>query len=359
MLEQEEARTKGNKVEGLRQRDLRASSKRWRFLHAYLSIVLVFLASLVFLFAWVRVAKRLGIVGQDVHKRDRPKVPEMAGVVVLPALLLGLALLYVISSDYFFKFGFVVLVAAFGWALGLADDLLDLGAKPKFALSILIGLPIFAFVNPFEHSLLVPFMRPVHVPLAYPLLALALIGGTANSFNSYDVVNGSTTFSAVAISAVMAGLLFFRGALGLATVVGMVAAASLALFLFNAYPAKVFIGDTGSFSLGAAIAAAAIASDQESFLFIAILPMIINAAAKFMSVGKIYEHHKEGVKITYVNEDGKIASFQGNGGISLVRLMVAPEPLSELQVFIGLALAELLSISLALVLVPFFGVPVW
>ncbi|MGC8670321.1 MAG: hypothetical protein ACP5SK_00695 [Thermoprotei archaeon] len=328
-------------------------------MYGYLSLVVVFLVSIILTFVWTALAKRLGVTGRDVHKPGNPEVPEMGGIIILPSLVIGLAALYLIDSHYVVQFGFIVIVAAFAWALGLVDDLAELSAIPKFVLSILIGLPIFLFVNPFSHPLMVPFLKPVRLPLVYPFLALGLIAGTANSFNSYDVVNGSTTFSATIISLAMGGVLFLRGELGLATVVGMVAAVSLTLFIFNAYPAKVFIGDTGSFALGGAIAAAAIASFNESFLFFAILPMIVNAAAKFMSLGKIYEHHKAGVKITRITEDGKIASYEGNGSISLVRLLVAQKPLSEKQVFMGLAVLVTLSTVLALAILPFVGVTLW
>ncbi|MGC8601225.1 MAG: hypothetical protein ACP5LS_02215 [Thermoprotei archaeon] len=314
------------------------------------------MVSLFLIGLWIRIARIAKITGKDVHKSGHPEVPEMGGIIILPSLIVGLVALYLIDSHYVFQFGFIVLAAGLGWALGLVDDLKELSALPKLSLSVIVGLPIFFFVNPFSHPLMVPFLRPVRLPLVYPLLALALIAGTANSFNSYDVVNGSTTFSATLISVSMAAILFLKGELGLATVVAMVAAVSLALFMFNAYPARIFIGDTGSFALGAAIASAAIASYNESFLFIAMLPMIINAAAKFMSVGRIYEHHRTDVRITRVTDDGKIASYEGNGGISLVRLLVAQKPLSEKQVFLGLATLEVLSTAFALVLLPFVGV---
>ncbi|MGC8631152.1 MAG: hypothetical protein ACP5T2_01815 [Thermoprotei archaeon] len=326
-------------------------------MYAYLSVIVVFFASLIGVEIWMRAAKRFGMLGEDVHKRGRPKIPEMGGVVILPSLLAGLLVLYITSARYFFEFGFIVAIAGGAWLLGIIDDVLDLRALPKFSLSLLIGLPIFIFINPFQHPLLVPFMRPVRIPLAYPFLALALIGGAANSLNSYDVVNGSATFSATLIATVIGVVLFLRGDLGLATIVGMIAASSFVLFIFNMYPARLFIGDTGSFSLGAAIAAAAIVSYNESFLFVALLPMIINAAAKFMSVGKIYEHHRQKVRITYVNDQGKIASYPEKGAISLVRLLVVPEPLTEFQVFLGLSLLETIATVFALLLVPFFGVP--
>ncbi len=328
-------------------------------MYAYLSVPAVFLFSLALLALWLPLAKRLGLVGHDVHKPGSPMVPEMGGVVVLPALLLGLALLQAVGSPYAGQFWFLVLVTGIAWLLGLVDDLFDLAAVPKLLSSLLMGIPIFFFFNPFNHALLVPFLLPVRLHWVYPLLALALIAGTANALNSYDVVNGSSSSSSLVIAAALSGLLLLQGKLGLSTLVAMVGAVSLSLFILNAYPSKVFLGDTGSFSLGAALASASIVSGNESFLFIALLPMIVNSAAKFMSARKIYESHRARQKLTFLNSDGKIQSYGSEGGISLLKLLAASCPIGERQAFLEMSALVLVSTLLALATVPALGVPLF
>jgi phospho-N-acetylmuramoyl-pentapeptide-transferase len=132
----------------------------------------------------------------------------------------------------------------------------------------------------------VPFFKRVRVPLgaAFVLFAALVVAATVNAVNFTDGLDGlaaGTSCFALGVFTVIAYLVgrsdfsrylqlpFVPGA-GEAAVVGAATlGATLAFLWFNAYPAEVFMGDTGSLALGGTIAVLALGVKQELLLFVA------------------------------------------------------------------------------------------
>ena len=148
-----------------------------------------------------------------------------------------------------------------GGLIGFADDRskLQVGtrgipARLKFPIQILLAIPIawLATQQGGSHQLFLP-----DIPwLIFPLAVVAIVG-TANAVNLTDGMDGlAGGLSAIAFAAIV---LLLPGALAGEKAVAMTLCGALVGFLiFNRYPARVFMGDTGSLAIGFALAAMAV-----------------------------------------------------------------------------------------------------
>ena len=159
-----------------------------------------------------------------------------------------------------------------GGLIGFADDRskLQVGtrgipARLKFPIQILLAVPVawLATVQGASHQLFLP----VTPWLIFPLAVVAIVG-TANAVNLTDGMDGlAGGLSAIAFAAIV---LLMPGAPAGEKAVAMTLCGALVAFLiFNRYPARVFMGDTGSLAIGFAIAAMAV---QQGLILL--LPLI-------------------------------------------------------------------------------------
>jgi phospho-N-acetylmuramoyl-pentapeptide-transferase len=159
-----------------------------------------------------------------------------------------------------------------GGVVGVADDRSKLmvgtrgiPARLKFPIQVVLALPVafLALQLGGWHQLFLPNSFWVLFPLA--VLAVA---GTANAVNLTDGMDGlAGGLSVIAIGAVV--LLFPRAQAGEKAVALSLCGALVAFVVYNRYPARVFMGDTGALAIGYALAAMAI---QQGLMLL--LPLI-------------------------------------------------------------------------------------
>ena len=148
-----------------------------------------------------------------------------------------------------------------GGLIGFADDRskLQVGtrgipARLKFPIQILLALPIawLAIVQGASHQLWLPLTPWI----VFPLAVLAIVG-TANAVNLTDGMDGlAGGLSAIAFAAIV--LLLPGAPAGEKAVALTLCGALIGFLVFNRYPARVFMGDTGSLAIGFALAAMAV-----------------------------------------------------------------------------------------------------
>ncbi|MEM3019612.1 MAG: hypothetical protein QXO92_05115, partial [Candidatus Bathyarchaeia archaeon] len=127
----------------------------------------------------------------------------------------------------------------------------------------------------------------------------------------------------------------------------------LALFYYNRYPARVFTGDVGSLSLGAAIGAIAILGHMEIVAVVAMMPQIMNAFAILTSVGRLFERKELSERPTKICSDNRIyASTSRKAPVTLARMIVAAKPMEERE--LALEFLKLTSFSSFLALITVF-----
>ncbi|MBN2517862.1 MAG: hypothetical protein JXB14_03375 [Candidatus Altiarchaeota archaeon] len=243
----------------------------------FLSVVVVaFLGTLVSVPVLIRKFKDAKIVGPDVHKPYKPLLPEMGGLGIVAGFVAGVLFAVALAtltksgsaqgpameSDLASIFAAVMAILIIA-IIGMFDDLVRMRQSVKALLPIFASMPLVAIAAGSPYMTL-PFVGSVYLPLIYPLILIPLGFTVASNvtnmlagFNGLEAGMGLVACSALAVVAWRAGSLD-----ALILMLAMVGA--LAAFLvFNWYPAKIFPGDAGTLSIGAAIAAAAIIGNFE------------------------------------------------------------------------------------------------
>ena len=159
-----------------------------------------------------------------------------------------------------------------GGLIGFADDRsklrvgsLGIPARLKLPIQLLLAVPVAAIAM--SQGGAHQFLLPWPVWLLFPS-AVLVIAATANAVNITDGIDGLAGGLAV-IALVALALLLPRAPAGEKAVAMSLAGGLVAFLLYNRYPARVFMGDTGSLALGYALAAMAV---QQGFLIL--LPLL-------------------------------------------------------------------------------------
>lgn len=295
-------------------------------LYVLLTSLAIALASSL-LFSWL--FRRLRHVGVDVHKPCKVEVPESVGISLSLALLASAALLYA-SGEERVALAFSSSVAI-GAAIGLLDDFIVLKAWQKIVLGTLPSLPLLA-LGAYSPSPLVPLDGFARLTIVYPILLPLAFTVATNGLNMFDTHNGSMLSSALIIAVTMAAAGLMMGAAGVAEgryallLSLAIAGASAGALALNLYPARAFNGDVGSFSLGAAIAAAAVLGRVEAVTVLAALPILLNGLLKITSVGF---KERRSFERPVVLERWFIRPKSSEGALSLPVLITSRIPLSE------------------------------
>lgn len=230
----------------------------------------------------VRLGKA-GITGEDFHKRRRPTVPEMGGLGIVVGFAVGI-LVSVAMVSFFHAFPLVdliVLLAVLSTVLlagliGIVDDLLGMRQSLKALLPVFAALPLMA-VRAGHTWMWIPGAGRIDLSIFYPLVIVpAGVTVAANAvnmlagFNGLEVGLGIVAMGSLAVIAAalheVTALLILLSGLG----------ALLGIIYFNWYPAKLFVGDIGTLSIGAVIAAAVIVGNCEVAGLILLIPYAID-----------------------------------------------------------------------------------
>ena len=214
---------------------------------------------------------------------SKANTPTMGGVLIWgTAALLTLSLNLSRSQTWLPVFTLIVC-----GILGAIDDYMNirgyskvkgLNAKTKFLFQFLIaGAGAWWFVDKLDfNSINIPIigafgMDPVWMvgPLVYAVLFVLTVVFISNAVNITDGLDGLAAGTLATAFGSFALISFVQGRIGLAVFCATILGALLAFLWFNIHPARFFMGDTGSLSLGATLAVVAMLTDS---LFI--LPII-------------------------------------------------------------------------------------
>ena len=230
--------------------------------------------------------------GPESHLK-KTGTPTMGGVIFLLGMLIP-ALFQIRESDKVLP----ILILTFGMSLiGFIDDYVKvvlkraMGLKAwqklsfQIVLSVAFGLYLKYFTDA-DLTMKIPFMPGQTLDLgwaAIPFMIFVVIA-TSNGTNLTDGLDGlaSTVTLIVSVFFCIASVMTGAGVEGLAAAFG----AGLAGFLlFNAYPAKVFMGDTGSLALGGYVAGMAYALHMPLIIVIVGIIYVIETVSVILQVG--------------------------------------------------------------------------
>ena len=298
---------------------------------------------------------------KDVNRIGGAMVPRPGGPAMLAGILLAeISLYFLLPPDNAITKGITALAitTSLAFVVGFIDDRRVMGGWFKPLALAVSAIPII-LLGAYEPNLSFPLFGAVKIPALYLGVIIFMIPITGNTVNSIDVMNGIASGFMVIASFSLAVALFVLQNYAVAIMTLPLAFTSLAFYRYHRFPSRIFPGDSGALTLGAAYGTIAIVGHVEVLAAIALLPAIINSFLFLSSVKRIVEH-REIKNPTAHTEDQKItATKESDAPITLVRLLVASKPLTEKAV--GFAIFRLAIFSGALAIITAFmaGVQIW
>ncbi len=217
--------------------------------------------------------------------------PTMGGLMILTSLLLSMLLWMDLANP--FVWACIAVTVGFG-TIGFLDDFDKVTKRSHKGVSgkvrllaefIVAGIASWLIVGEISTNLYVPFFSDRVIPLGpfYYLFAATVIVGMGNAVNLTDGLDGLATMPVVIAAGAFMVICYLVGRVDYSEYLGIphvpyaselalycaaIMGAGLAFLWFNAPPAAVFMGDTGSLALGGALGAVAVASHHEIVLLI-------------------------------------------------------------------------------------------
>jgi len=242
---------------------------------------------------------------------NKQNTPTMGGAVFVISTVIGLLITADISNPYIIA-GFMTII---GFALvGFQDDLgkiltgdnlKGLSSRGKMALLFVIAVAVSSFlilVADFPTTIYLPFMKEPLFDMGYFAILFWVIVflATTNAVNLTDGLDGLATvpsiiaLSSLGIIVYVTGHAIFSDYLLLPNIQGVgevtilattLSGALLGFLWYNGYPAEIFMGDTGSLSIGGVLAYLAIIAKSEALLLLIGLIFVVETISVILQVG--------------------------------------------------------------------------
>lgn len=254
----------------------------WTFTAALISFILSSLigCKLIPYLVKVKCGQTIKEIGPTWHK-NKENTPTMGGIMFIAGSLVALAVTcvcYVFAADDLVlnKLDIARVAAGFGMAvlygvIGFIDDFISITKKRNLGLTptqklilqfVVAGLYLLVLALCGDDTrTLIPFVGSIDLGFFYYIISAVVIVGIVNAVNltdGIDGLNGSVTMFVSAFFMIMAGV---AGFMGMAIMCAAIAGGCLGFLIWNFYPAKAFMGDTGSLFLGGVVCAMAFGLD--------------------------------------------------------------------------------------------------
>ena len=237
--------------------------------------------------------------GPKSHQK-KSGTPTMGGIMIILGIMLGT----LAAAPWTPEVLLAVFIMLGHFVLGFLDDYIKVVKKRNLGLKArqkLAGQILIAVVTMYVATQVLGIDTDIWIPgldenvslgaLYYPLVLFVLVG-TSNAVNLTDGLDGLAAGTVAIAASAFAVVSVLTGHGDLAYLCVAMAAACLAFLRFNAHPAKVFMGDTGSLALGGALAAVGILTHTEillaviGFVFVCEALSVIIQVISFQTTGK-------------------------------------------------------------------------
>ena len=266
-----------------------------------LAMMLGFMSAVILGFIMVPLMKKLHMgqrISSYVGDRHQSKegTPTFGGLIfILPTLIVSLVLLLTHKMDLTEDLKIVLLVFVSHAIIGFIDDYLShkkgknegLTTLQKLFMQLFVALVVFYLYikNGGQTSLIVSTLGiNIEMKWLYGIFILFILVGSSNAVNLTDGLDGlagglsAVSFVAFSLISLMVGYTDMG-------IFSLILTGAIVGFLFyNAYPAKIFMGDTGSLSLGAVMGIIAILTHREVTLLIVAFVFVIETLSVILQV---------------------------------------------------------------------------
>ena len=252
----------------------------------------------------MNVGQRISVFVGDNHKK-KEGTPTMGGLIFIIATFITTFILLVTKKIEFTNNLKIILIVFFGYAfIGFLDDYLSLKhhdnegltAFQKLFLQLIIAVGFFyMYISNGGQTALIVSTLGIHIEMGwlYGIFLLFVLVGSSNAVNLTDGLDGlAGGLSAIAFIAFsLISLVVGYEEIGIFTFV--LTGAVMGFLIYNTYPAKVFMGDTGSLALGAVMGAVAIITHREVTLLVVASVFVIETLSVILQVIWVRLFHKK------------------------------------------------------------------
>ena len=302
---------------------------------AIYSVMISFILGVVFCPMLIPVLRRLKF-GQT-EREDGPEshlkkqgTPTMGGIAILGS--------FAVSSLFFINGnpdGLVVLLVTLGFGLiGFIDDYIKVVKKRSLGLTpiqkivgqfVITGLfTLYIFKSGIGTDILIPFTKGLTIDLGYiyiPFLFIAVIG-TVNGVNLTDGLDGLASGVTLIVSVFFIMVAWASGS-GILPIAGAVSGSLLAFLIFNAYPAKVFMGDTGSLALGGFVAATAFILKMPIFILLVGFIYLVESVSVILQVAYFKKTGKRIFKMAPIHHHFELCGWSETKIVTVFYIVTA------------------------------------
>ena len=259
--------------------------------NVFIIILTTFLTSLILTHLMIKISKNMNIMDipneRSVHKKP---TPLLGGIAIFLSFLFGF-ILFGNQNPLMIS----ILIASFLiLLLGIFDDIKPIKARYKFVIHILVAL-IVVFYGGLKLTHVDIFGLSLNFKWMSPYITILIIVGIINAVNLIDGLDGLCAgISSIYFLTIGVIALILNKFNGLDIILSFIMlGATLGFLVFNSYPARVFMGDTGSLALGAALATIAILTRHEISLILIGGVFVVETLSSLIQIIAIRKFHKK------------------------------------------------------------------
>ncbi|MCD4702847.1 MAG: UDP-N-acetylglucosamine-1-phosphate transferase [Methanosarcinaceae archaeon] len=215
-----------------------------------------------------------GLVGRDYYKKGKVLIPERGGIAILLIALLSFSL-----NSLFFKFtstNYVVLIviALFG-IFGILDDMIDIGRVSKLLIMYYCSYPLIQYAT--HTAVMLPSIGSIELGILYlQFIVPTYVLVASNLVNMHSGYNGlASGLSAIVLVTLLIKSMMIGDVENIIAIVA-ITGALLGYLYYDMYPSKIFWGNVGSLTIGAAIGTIIVIQGFIISGFIMLIPHTIN-----------------------------------------------------------------------------------
>ena len=215
-----------------------------------------------------------GLVGRDYYKKGKVLIPERGGIAILLIALLSFSM-----NSLFFKFtstNYVVLIviALFG-IFGILDDMIDIGRVSKLLIMYYCSYPLIQYAT--HTAVMLPSIGSIELGILYlQFIVPTYVLVASNLVNMHSGYNGlASGLSAIVLVTLLIKSMMIGDVENIIAIVA-ITGALLGYLYYDMYPSKIFWGNVGSLTIGAAIGTIIVIQGFIISGFIMLIPHTIN-----------------------------------------------------------------------------------
>ncbi len=215
-----------------------------------------------------------GLVGRDYYKKGKVLIPERGGIAILLIALLSFSL-----NSLFFKFtttNYVVLIVItlFG-IFGILDDMIDIGRVSKLLIMYYCSYPLIQYAT--HTAVMLPSIGSVELGILYlQFIVPTYVLVASNLVNMHSGYNGlASGLSAIVLVSLILKSVMIGDVSNIVAIV-CITGALLGYLYYDMYPSRIFWGNVGSLTIGAAIGTIIVIQGFIISGFVMLIPHTVN-----------------------------------------------------------------------------------